>query len=91
MDVVKAVETYITKMVSTPNAMKVLLLDSHTVSLLHLTAPTEPTMTPDTNRISCVDTINTAFSSSILDGQDRQQEAGENGTHEMCVLSPAER
>ena len=31
MDVVKAVETYITKMVSTPSAMKVLLLDSHTV------------------------------------------------------------
>ena len=31
MDVVKAVETYITKMVSVPNAMKVLLLDTHTV------------------------------------------------------------
>ena len=31
MDVVKAVETYITKMVSTPSAVKVLLLDSHTV------------------------------------------------------------
>ena len=32
MDVVKAVETYIIKMVSVPPAMKVLLLDSHTVS-----------------------------------------------------------
>ena len=31
MDVYKAIETYITKMVSTPNAMKVLLLDTHTV------------------------------------------------------------
>lgn len=31
MDVVKAVETYVTKMVSTPNAIKVLLLDAHTV------------------------------------------------------------
>lgn len=31
MDVVKAVETYIVKMVSVPPAMKVLLLDSHTV------------------------------------------------------------
>ncbi len=31
MDVVKAVETYITKMVAVPPAMKVLLLDSHTV------------------------------------------------------------
>lgn len=31
MDVFKAVETYVTKMISTPAAMKVLLLDSHTV------------------------------------------------------------
>jgi hypothetical protein len=31
MDVVKAVETYIAKMVAVPSAMKVLLLDSHTV------------------------------------------------------------
>jgi hypothetical protein len=31
MDVVKAVETYVTKMVSTPPTMKVLLLDAHTV------------------------------------------------------------
>jgi hypothetical protein len=37
MDVVKAVETYITKLVSTPSAMKVLLLDTHTVHLLHTT------------------------------------------------------
>ncbi|KAF7795610.1 hypothetical protein EIP86_006775 [Pleurotus ostreatoroseus] len=34
MDVYKAIETYITKMVSTPNAMKVLLLDTHTSTLL---------------------------------------------------------
>lgn len=31
MDVFKAVETYVTKMVSEPSAMKVLLLDTHTV------------------------------------------------------------
>lgn len=31
MDVIKAVETYITKMVSEPSVMKVLLLDTHTV------------------------------------------------------------
>lgn len=37
MDVVKAVETYITKLVSTPSAMKVLLLDTHTVHLLYTT------------------------------------------------------
>lgn len=31
MDVFKAVEMYISKMVSEPSAMKVLLLDTHTV------------------------------------------------------------
>lgn len=31
MNVVKAVETYIMKMIETPATMKVLLLDSHTV------------------------------------------------------------
>lgn len=31
MDVTKAIETYITKMVSEPSAIKALLLDSHTV------------------------------------------------------------
>ncbi|KAI0004570.1 Sec1-like protein [Russula compacta] len=36
MDVVKAVETYITKMVSVPSAMKVLLLDSHTTPIVSL-------------------------------------------------------
>lgn len=35
MDVVKAVDTYITKMVSIPSAMKVLLLDVHTVREIH--------------------------------------------------------
>ncbi|KAI0252341.1 Sec1-like protein [Lactifluus subvellereus] len=36
MDVVKAVETYIVKMVSVPSAMKVLLLDSHTTPIVSL-------------------------------------------------------
>lgn len=31
MDVVKAIETYVTKIVSVPSSMKVLLLDAHTV------------------------------------------------------------
>lgn len=37
MDVTKAIEAYITKMVSEPSAIKVLLLDSHTVrgTLIH--------------------------------------------------------
>ncbi|TBU47418.1 Sec1-like protein [Dichomitus squalens] len=38
MDVVKAVETYITKMVSTPPSMKVLLLDNHTTPIVSLSA-----------------------------------------------------
>ncbi|KAH9851510.1 Sec1-like protein [Lenzites betulinus] len=38
MDVVKAVETYITKMVSTPSTMKVLLLDNHTTPIVSLSA-----------------------------------------------------
>ncbi|PFH53987.1 hypothetical protein AMATHDRAFT_73002 [Amanita thiersii Skay4041] len=36
MDIVKAVETYVTKMVSTPSVMKVLLLDSHTTPIISL-------------------------------------------------------
>ncbi|TFK52450.1 Sec1-like protein [Heliocybe sulcata] len=36
MDVVKAVETYVTKIVSVPSAMKVLLLDSHTTPIVSL-------------------------------------------------------
>ncbi|KAI0283920.1 Sec1-like protein [Russula aff. rugulosa BPL654] len=36
MDVVKAVETYITKMVALPPVMKVLLLDSHTTPIVSL-------------------------------------------------------
>ncbi|KAI0074122.1 Sec1-domain-containing protein [Panus rudis PR-1116 ss-1] len=43
MDVVKAVETYITKMVSVPNAMKVLLLDTHTTPIVSL-ASTQSTL-----------------------------------------------
>ncbi|RXW22499.1 hypothetical protein EST38_g3391 [Candolleomyces aberdarensis] len=36
MDIVKAIETYVNKMVSTPSAMKVLLLDSHTTPIVSL-------------------------------------------------------
>ncbi|KAI5118702.1 hypothetical protein M0805_003358 [Coniferiporia weirii] len=38
MDVVKAVETYVTKMVSTPSAIKVLLLDAHTTPIVSSSA-----------------------------------------------------
>ena len=43
MDVVKAVDTYITKMVSVPSAMKVFLLDTHTVSNIPVNACRRPT------------------------------------------------
>ncbi|EIW81002.1 Sec1-like protein [Coniophora puteana RWD-64-598 SS2] len=43
MDVVKAVETYVTKLVSTPSAMKVLLLDTHTTPIVSL-ASTQSTL-----------------------------------------------
>ncbi|KAF5360755.1 hypothetical protein D9756_004715 [Leucocoprinus leucothites] len=43
MDVLKAVETYVNKLVSTPSAMKVLLLDSHTTPIVSL-ASTQSTL-----------------------------------------------
>ncbi|KAH7912553.1 Sec1 family-domain-containing protein [Hygrophoropsis aurantiaca] len=43
MDVVKAVETYISKLVSTPSTMKVLLLDTHTTPIVSL-ASTQSTL-----------------------------------------------
>ncbi|KAA1469923.1 Sec1-domain-containing protein [Dentipellis sp. KUC8613] len=43
MDVVKAIDTYITKMISVPSAMKVLLLDTHTTPIVSL-ASTQSTL-----------------------------------------------
>ncbi|KAJ7175975.1 Sec1 family-domain-containing protein [Mycena filopes] len=43
MDVVKAVETYVSKLISTPTSMKVLLLDSHTTPIVSL-ASTQSTL-----------------------------------------------
>ncbi|KAI0726478.1 vacuolar protein sorting-associated protein 45 [Fomitopsis betulina] len=43
MDVVKAVETYITKLISVPQTMKVLLLDAHTTPIVSL-AVTQSTL-----------------------------------------------
>ncbi|KIJ54233.1 hypothetical protein M422DRAFT_153815 [Sphaerobolus stellatus SS14] len=43
MDVTKAVETYVTKMVSEPSTIKVLLLDSHTTPIVSL-ASTQSTL-----------------------------------------------
>lgn len=67
MDVVKAVETYITKMVSTPNAMKVLLLDTHTVRLLnyHCGMNAEAGYAIDTNCVPRVDAVYATVASSL--------------------------
>ena len=76
MDVVKAVETYITKMVSTPSSMKVLLLDNHTVRsliLASLTASTFPTyLCPnvDTYRVPLSHAVDSPVASSLSHGQD---------------------
>ncbi|KAI3616277.1 vacuolar protein sorting-associated protein 45 [Moniliophthora roreri] len=43
MDVVKAVETYVTKLVAEPSSMKVLLLDAHTTPIVSL-ASTQSTL-----------------------------------------------
>ena len=93
MDVVKAVETYITKMVSTPSSMKVLLLDTHTVRLVCFMTPRVKLRCSrlDTNRLAVSDTIHAPLAPSIPHGQDRQQEAGAHGAHEMHMLPATER
>jgi hypothetical protein len=67
MDVVKAVETYVTKLVSSPSAMKVLLLDSHTVCHLLTFASSKDVyaVALDTYRFSGFDAVNATFSSSL--------------------------
>ena len=80
MDVVKAVETYITRMVSTPPSMKVLLLDNHTVGV-GLILPSYLSLIPmdcvplDTHSLPFSYAVHSSFASGIPYGQDRQQEA----------------
>lgn len=89
MDVVKAVETYISKMVSEPSAMKVLLLDSHTVSYVYLSRGQRAHRAVDTNRLVSSDAVDASLSSGVPYGPDRQQEARPHGAHEVCLLSEA--
>lgn len=71
MDVLKAVETYVTKMVSTPSAMKVLLLDTHTVrepvSRL-ISAHGDPCVLQDSHSVVGFHPINPTHTSSLSDG-----------------------
>lgn len=71
MDVVKAVETYVSKMISSPNAIKVLLLDSHTVRLITFIFIMSLIPHLDTYCIFGIDTEYAAFSASILDRQNQ--------------------
>ncbi|KAJ7928017.1 Sec1-like protein [Mycena leptocephala] len=60
MDVIKAVETYVSKLVSTPTSMKVLLLDSHTVCpfpLLSVDVCRTRRLGADTNSFPCVNPV----------------------------------
>ena len=92
MDALKAVETYIAKMVSVPSAMKVLLLDTHTVSMSSF-ARLEwvPISIPDARRVACVHPVDPAVSPGLSHRPDRQQEARSNAAHEVCLLSPEQR
>lgn len=92
MDVVKAVETYITKLVSVPSAMKVLLLDTHTVSTrLPGCRDQVNNLHADTDRVIGLNAVDVTFTSSLFDRSNRQHQTGEDGTYEMCMLSPAQR
>jgi hypothetical protein len=68
MDVVKAVETYVSKMISTPNAMKVLLLDSHTVRWSTVLTLSNADIELDPDSITCGDTKRTFVSASVSYG-----------------------
>jgi hypothetical protein len=89
MDVVKAVETYVNKLVSTPSSMKVLLLDTHTVRpdffLLRRNATTISSFI-DPHCLTSSHTVNTVIAPSLLDGPDRQQESGTHAAHEVRLL-----
>ena len=91
MDVVKAVETYITKMVSTPASMKVLLLDNHTVCRFDISrivmaeVLTCICLNADTYRVPVGDAVHPLVAPGLPHGQDRQQEARPHATHEMEI------
>jgi len=87
MDVVKAIETYVTRMVSTPSAMKVLLLDSHTVRIFFGHIHRKHNFATDTYRLLGVNPVNAPVPSSLSNGPNRQPKTRPNAPHEMCLLS----
>lgn len=91
MDVLKAVETYITKMVSEPSVMKVLLLDTHTVCAQHVTMFNAYHNPADAYCLVCVHPVDAPVTPGLSHRPDRQQEARSNGAHEMRLFPSAER
>jgi hypothetical protein len=67
MDVLKAVETYISKMVAVPSAMKVLLLDTHTVSstFVYILVRFHPNLAFQTPIVSLASTQSTLLSYQV--------------------------
>jgi hypothetical protein len=69
MDVVKAVETYISKLIAVPSAMKVLLLDTHTVCMsMALELGSQAFSTSDANCFVGFNTVDSAITPGLLDG-----------------------
>lgn len=95
MDVFKAVETYITKMVSEPSAMKVLLLDTHTVRgdvpFIPLRKSQLPAGFVDTNRLLGIHSVDFVIAPSLPHRPNRQQETRSDGAHEVRLLPAAKR
>ena len=89
MDVVKAVETYVTRMVSEPSAMKVLLLDSHTVRGASPRSSRD-LIIADPHRLPSLNTVYTTGPPGVPDRPHRQQEARAHDAHEVRLL-PAEQ
>lgn len=89
MDVVKAVETYITKMISVPSAMKVLLLDSHTVrtSRCFTTGACVDPSLADTHNIPGRYAVRASLTPGVPHRSHRQQQARTHGPHEVHMLS----
>lgn len=93
MDVVKAVETYVTKLVSVPNSMKVLLLDTHTVrSVTYLQYADIPRLSRQTPIVSLASTQSTLLSHQVYLTDRIDNKKRERMPHMKCVcfLQPSE-
>jgi len=94
MDVVKAVETYITKLVSVPSAMKVLLLDTHTVcfEIFAVYPVNHESISPQTPIVSLSSTQSTLLSHQVYLTDRIDNRKRDRMPHMKCVcfLQPSE-